>query len=371
MRETLIQRELGIALGLILGLAILGYFFYLVSPGWKETMNWGAIVFEGLFFLFVFLWNLVVLPQWKSAKTLCLGSLLLLVGSFADAYDNFFIQPRWEDWFIENLSLTSGAGLFGLGIWFWVSEKERLLGQLHRERDFEASLIPKLSHDLRVPLSNLIGMTDLVVEDPKFLADHTRRWEYLGIVMRGSKEMNLLIENILETYRMKSGTVRLSPSAVSLAAMLDESVRDFHYQAKNKEISLVKDCPDADLRLMVDKAKVVRIIQNLLANAIKFSPKGGKITLRAGAENGEVAVRVMDEGPGIAPEQMAAILDENPVVARKGAEGYGESFGLGLRVVREFVRLHGGRFWIEPNSPRGAQFCVTLPQRPTQEVERT
>jgi signal transduction histidine kinase len=356
------RRELPVGLGLIAGLAILGFFFAQVSPGWRETRDWGTTAFEGLFFIFIFSWNLAVVPNWRSARTLSLGSLLLLVGSFADAFDNFFLEPRWENSFIENLSLTLGAGLFGVGIWFWVREKERLLEQIQIERDFEASLVPKLSHDLRVPLSNLIGMTGIVEEDPKFLEEPARRQGYLEIIQRGAKEMNLLIDNILETHRMKSGTVKLNPAAVSLAPLLDDALKDFHYKAKAKEIALVKDYPDGKLQLVADQIKIVRIVQNLLANAVKFSPKGGKITLKARVEDGLVAIRVMDEGPGLPPEQASAIVEEKVSPAGK-AMASGDSFGLGLKVVREFVRLHGGRFWIEPNSPTGAQFCFTLPER--------
>lgn len=361
---TMAQKRLSIVAGLIVGLAALGYFFSRVSPGRMETMNWAAIVFEGLFFLFIFLWNLAVLPHWKSSKTLCLGSLLLLVGSFADVYDNFFIEPRWEDWFIENLSLTSGAGLFGLGIWFWVKEKEHLLDQLQKERDFEASLIPKLSHDLRVPLTNLCGMSSLVEEDPQFLEEPARRREFLEVVMRGAKEMCLLIDNILESHRLKSGTVELKLSAVSLVPLLDETCKDFYYQTRRKEITIVNDCPDKKLTLEADRVKVMRIIQNLLANAIKFSPKGGKIALHTKTNNGEITIRVVDEGPGIQADQVPAIVQESSLPKKTESEREEKGFGIGLKVVREFVHLHGGRFWIEPNSPKGAQFCFTLPRRP-------
>jgi signal transduction histidine kinase len=356
------RKEPAIAFGLLFGLAILGYLFYWASPGWKDNIVWRSVFFEGLLFLFVFLWNLAILPRWRSARTLCVGSILFLIGALADLCDNFFQQPRWQDWIVEDLFLALGAGLMALGIFFWVREKDRLLAQLKKERDFEASLMPKLSHDLRVPLSNLLGMTDLVVEDPKFLEDRARRWEYLEVVMRGSKEMNLLIENILETHRMKSGTITLSPQELSVASLLDESLRDFQYQAKKKELSLVKDCPGPDFALVADGPKVVRIIQNLLANAVKFSPKGGTITVKADGENGKVTVRVVDQGPGMTPEQIGALVDESAAAAGQGAPGSGDSFGLGLKVVREFVRLHGGRLWIEPNSPSGTQVCFSLPQ---------
>ena len=276
------QKRFSIIAGLMVGLTALGYFFFRLSPGRMETVNWAAVVFEGIFFLFIFLWNLAVLPHWKSSKMLCLGSLLLLVGSFADVYDNFFIEPRWEDWFIENLSLSLGAGLFGLGIWFWVEEKEHLLEQLQKERDFEAALIPKLSHDLRAPLTNLFGMTSLAEEDPKFLDEPKRRQEYVEVMWRGAKEMCLLIDNILESHRLKSGTVELKPGTISLGALLDEACKDFYYQTKKKEITLLKDCSDGALTFEADQAKVMRIVQNLLANAIRFSPQRGQITLGKG-----------------------------------------------------------------------------------------
>lgn len=348
-------------LELLVGLTVLGCFLYWVSPGWKPTADWRAIVFEALLFLFVLVWNVAVLPHWRSAKALCLGSLLLLVGSFTDINDEFFIQPRWVDWFIEDPSQALGAGLIGLGIWIWVREKERLSSQLQWERDFEASLIPKLSHDLRVPLNNLGGMASLADEDSKFLADPTWVREYHGFVLRGTKEMNLLIENILESYRLKSGTVTLKPSPVSLVPLLDEACRDFHYQANKKEIAIVKDGPSEELALEADPVKVTRIVQNLLSNAIKFSPKGGKVTLKARRENGEITVRVIDEGPGIPADQISMLTQEAASPTRNKPHGDDKSYGIGLKVVREFVALHGGRFWVEPNSPTGAQFCFALP----------
>ena len=357
------EKRFPVISGLIIGLCGLGYFLYWVSPGWKESIDWRGIVFEALFLLFVFSWNLAVLPHWKSTKTLCLGSLLFLVSSFADVHDEFFIQPFWVNFGIKDSTRAFGAGLIALGIWFWVREKERLLDQLQKERDFEASLIPKLSHDLRVPLTNLCGMGSMVEEDPKFLEDPTLRREYLDVVMRGSKEMCLLIDNILESHRLKSGTVELRPSTISLAALLDETCKDFYYQTKKKEITITKDFSVGELSLEADPVKVMRIVQNLLANAIRFSPKGGKITLKAMTENGGITIRVVDQGPGIETDQILTIMEEVSS-KKKEVEGKNKGYGIGLKVVREFVHLHGGRFWIEPNVPNGSQFCFTLPLRP-------
>ncbi|TMA10158.1 MAG: HAMP domain-containing histidine kinase [Deltaproteobacteria bacterium] len=362
------KKPLAIFSALILGLAALGFFLYWVSPGWNATADWRGIVFEALLFLFIFFSNLVVLPHWKSARTLCLGLLLFLIGTFTDVHDEFFIQPRWVNMVIEDPTQAIGAGLIGLGIWYWVKERERLLEQLQKERDFEAALIPKLSHDLRAPLNNLMGMASVADEEPKSLESLAWVREYHGLVWRGAKDMNLLIENILENYRLKSGTVALKPSPVSLLPLLDEACQDFHYQARKKEITLVKDGPFEDLVLEADGVKVTRIVQNLLGNAIKFSPKGGKVILRAKPGNGEITVQVIDEGPGIPAEQVSMLTQEVPTALRNETGGENKGYGIGLKVVKEFVHLHGGRFWVEPNSPQGSQFCFTLPLRQTHGV---
>jgi len=363
------KKPLVIFFALTLGLTALGFFLYWASPGW-HSIDWSVAVFAALLCLFSFFWTLAVLPHWKTTKTLCLGSLLFLVGTFADVHDEFFIQPRWINDFIENPAEAFGAGLMALGIWFLVKEKERLLDQLQQERDFEASLIPKLSHDLRAPLNYLVGMASLADEDPKFLENPTWVQEYHSLVWRGTKEMNLLIENILESYRLKSGTATLMPSTVFLVPLLDEACQDFHYQAKRKEITLVKDGPSEELVLEADQVKVTRIVQNLLGNAIKFSPKGSRIILKAKRVNGEVAVRVIDEGPGIPAEQISMIMQDVPTTVRKETDRENRGYGIGLKVVKEFVHLHGGRFWIEPNAPTGSQFCFTLPLRQTHGAER-
>jgi hypothetical protein len=102
LNVSLARKELGIAVALMVALAALGYLFYSASPGWREHTDWQPVAIEGLLFVFVFIWSLAILPQWQSAKLLCVGSLLFLVGSFADFSDNFFIQPRWGDWLIED-----------------------------------------------------------------------------------------------------------------------------------------------------------------------------------------------------------------------------------------------------------------------------
>jgi signal transduction histidine kinase len=229
---------------------------------------------------------------------------------------------------------------------------------------YESCYLREMRHFFDAALGNAaFTMTSVAEDDPQFLENPARRREFLEVMMRGAKEMCLLIDNILESHRLKSGAVELKLSSVSLVPLLDETCKDFYYQTRRKEITIVRDGPDQGLMLEADRAKVMRIVQNLLANAIKFSPRGGKIVLNTRSNNGEVTIRVMDEGQGIEADQIPMIMQDSPAIKKAGADGEDKSYGIGLKVVREFVYLHGGRFWVEPNSPKGAQFCFTLPLR--------
>ena len=361
MKLTPIEKEhLCTVGGLLIGLIAVGSFFYAVSPGPVLKTSWLDVIFEGLFFLFVCLWNVAILPHWQSSKTLCLGSLFLLVGSYADFFDNFFIEPAWENAGIENLLLTSGAGLFALGMWFWATEKEGLLEQLRKDRDLEKALVPKLSHDLRIPLRNVSDAARRLDEEQDVAANAKRR-EALDAIHKGLKEINLQLENMVEAHWLKSGSARLKPTIFGIVKVLDETTDDFRYQAEERAVTIVKQCVAGEISFMADRLKVRRIVENLLDNAIKFCAPYGKVILEATATPAEITVRVIDEGPGISQEQMHMITQGSASTFGRSIDEDHTNTGLGLSVVGDFVQLHGGRFWVEANHPSGAQFCFALP----------
>ena len=356
----LTKEQLYSVIGLLVGLIVLSGFFYWVSPGPVDKMNWPTIISEALFFLFILFWNVVILPHGKSSKTLCLGSLLLMVGSYTDVFDNFMIQPRWEDWGVQNLSLALGAGLFGLGLWYWDAEKDELMQQLQKDRDFEKAVVPKLSHDLRIPLRNVRDAAQWLEQDPQVAVGAKSR-QALDTIQKALRELNLQLENIVEAHWLKAGSAKLRPTIFGIAQLFDETSAEFRYQAEQRSVTIVKHCAGGEISLMGDRLKVRRIVQNLLDNAIKFCAAHGKVTLDAAATPGEITVRVIDEGPGIPPDQMLQITQGSLRNFGRGRDEDHESAGIGLSIVRDFVQLHGGRFWVESNSPSGAQFCIALP----------
>ena len=355
---TITKEQLYTLIGSLIGVSVLSGLFYWTSPGPVKSMYWGGMILEGLFFLFILFWNVVILPHGKSSKTLCLGSLLLVVGSYADFFDNFFIQPRWEDWGIQNLSLALGAALFGLGLWHWDEEKEGLLEQLKRDRDLEKAVVPKLSHDLRIPLRNVSDAAQRLEQDPDISSVPASR-AALDAIQKGVREVRLQMENIVDAHWLKSGAAKLRPTIFGIAQLMNETSDEFRYQAEEKSIAIVKQCAAGEISVLADRLKVRRIVQNLLDNAIKFCGANRKVTLDASADADQLTLRVIDEGPGISQDLMLKITQGSALTFGRGKDQ--ESAGIGLGIVREFVQLHGGRFWVEPNSPTGAQFCIALP----------
>ena len=347
-------------IGLLVGLTVLSGFYYGVSPGMIKVKNWPTITTEVLFFIFVFFWNVIILAHGKTSKTLCVGSVLLLIASYTDVFDNFMIQPRWEDWGVQNLSLALGAAVFALGLWYWDKEKEALLEQVQKARDLEKAVVPKLSHDLRIPLRNVSDAVQRLEQDSDVSSIPASR-AALDAIQKGVREVHLQMENIVEAHWLKSGSAKLRPTIFGIAQLIDETANEFRYQAEAKSIAIAKQCAGGEISIMADRLKVRRIVQNLLDNAIKFCPANRTVTLDASATADRLTLRVIDEGPGIAQDQMLQIAQGTTLTVGRGKDQDQESAGLGLTIVRDFVQMHGGRFWVEANSPTGAQFCIALP----------
>jgi signal transduction histidine kinase len=356
----LTKEHLYSVIALIVGLIVLSGFFYWVSPGMIKVKSWPTITTEVLFFIFIFFWNAIILAHGKTSKTLCVGSVLLLIASYTDVFDNFMIQPRWEDWGVQNLSLALGAAVFALGLWYWDEEKEALLDQLKRDRDLEKAVVPKLSHDLRIPLRSVSDAVGRLEQDPDVSSVPASR-AALDAIQKGVREVRLQMENIVEAHWLKSGSAKLRPTIFGIAQLINETSDEFRYQAEEKSIAIVKQCTAGEISVMADRLKVRRIVQNLLDNAIKFCPANRTVTLDASADAERLTLRVIDEGPGISQDLMLKITQGSALTVGRGKDQDQESAGLGLSIVRDFVQMHGGRFWVEPNSPTGAQFCIALP----------
>ena len=240
---------------------------------------------------------------------------------------------------------------------------------LHRARTYDAELDKRrhaellaqaredvlgvVAHDLRNPL-NLIQMTaELMIDEVLPLA---KRKEMLDIALRAAKQMNRLIDDLLDTVRLQAGRLSLDVEEVSVEAIMKQAEETYRPLAQRRHLHFETAAQDGAM-VRADPARVSQIVGNLIGNAIKFSREDGSVKLRAKSEDKQVVFQVVDDGPGIPPDNMSHLFD-NFWQARKNDR---RGVGLGLAIVKELVEAHGGKIWVESQVDHGSTFSFSLP----------
>ena len=241
---------------------------------------------------------------------------------------------------------------------------------LHRARSYDAAqeqrrraeltanaraeVLGVVAHDLRNPLSLIVTTTELLQEED---LDPEQRRQVLDIARRAGKQMNRLIEDLLDTVQLESGRLSLDVEDVDVATLFRQTEETFSPLAARQKISLVRIPPEPRLRVRADAFRLSQAMGNLLGNAIKFTPEGGKVEFRADREGGEVVFSVCDTGPGIPPEQMKYLFEQFWQARKNDKRGV----GLGLTIVKGIVEAHGGRIWCQSTPGSGSTFFFALP----------
>ena len=219
-----------------------------------------------------------------------------------------------------------------------------------------ARLIRVVAHDLRNPIGAISSIAGMKAAD-SVLPDKEKEW--IRLIDTSGKRCLQLINELLETdFGIREETLHKEP--VDPSVLMQQTVLLLAYRASEKQQRLI--AADAKLPLIqADKEKLARVLDNLVVNAIKFSPENTSIELRAETRPKELVISVNDSGLGI-PKDMASLLFEPFVnsVRRKGTAGE-QSFGLGLYICRQIVEAHGGRIWLESEPGKGSIFFISLP----------
>jgi len=217
-----------------------------------------------------------------------------------------------------------------------------------------------VAHDLRTPLTCIRTYAELIQmyvdQPPEVYA------EFLQIIAEESDRLATLINNFLDLARLEAGTLTYEFEPVSLAEIVTHFRNVYQAEAKTRSVQFTVDLP-ADLPpLMADRVRLEQVLANLLSNAFKFTPEGGRIHLavRWDAATQMVWVTLTDSGPGVPPSERERIFEkftqiEAPPYRDKAGTG------LGLPIAREIVHRHGGRLWVEDAPEGGARFVLTLP----------
>ncbi len=183
--------------------------------------------------------------------------------------------------------------------------------------------------------------------------------ELLVIAQGGCERLIRLINDILDLSKIEAGRMQLRLQRMSLLDSVQRSVRTIKGYADGFQVKLHIDCSQPIPDVLGDRDRVDQVITNLLGNAVKFSPENGTVTVALGCAPGAVECRVIDDGPGIPPDQLARIFGKFEQVVGQGKRRGGT--GLGLAIAQALVHEHGGRIWVESDLGRGSQFVFTLP----------
>jgi PAS domain S-box-containing protein len=235
-------------------------------------------------------------------------------------------------------------------------ENARLYGlaqQANRARD---EVLGVVSHDLRNPIS-AIAMCVRVLEEnaPEDAAD---RAELLRTIRESAEWANRLIQDLLDVASIERGQLSLQLQEQDPARMVLQALHMFELEAQQHEITLTANVPTNLPLVNADSVRVIQVLGNLLRNAIKFTPQGGRITVSAEDRDGKLVLSVRDTGSGIADENLARIFDRY----WQSADGsHARGTGLGLSIAKGIVEAHGGRIWVDSTPGEGSTFAFTLP----------
>jgi two-component system phosphate regulon sensor histidine kinase PhoR len=170
--------------------------------------------------------------------------------------------------------------------------------------------------------------------------------------------MTQLVQELLELSKIESGRVPLERDHISPGEMIRPAVERMRIQAERSGLSLTVECPDDLPAVNVDRSRMEQVLVNLIHNAIKFTPPGGSIQVRAWAQDRDVVLAIADTGMGIADEDLQRIF-ERFYKADRARSGGGT--GLGLSIARHLVESHGGRIWAESEVGKGSTFFISIP----------
>jgi len=215
-------------------------------------------------------------------------------------------------------------------------------------------LVANVSHELRTPIAALRAVLENLVDgvgraDPPALEGMLRQVERLG----------RLAEQLLELSRLEAGAVTLDRRPVRLADLAHEAVQDARLRGAAADLAV--HVAPVDLAVDGDPERLYEVVANLLANAVRFSPPGGRVEVWGRRADGRAVLEVCDQGPGIPADQRDLVF-QRFARADPGRPSAGGGAGLGLAIVAEIVQLHGGTVRAEPASPTGCRMVVTLPE---------
>jgi len=228
--------------------------------------------------------------------------------------------------------------------------------KLHEVDEMKSKFFANLSHEFRTPLTLIFGPAKDIIEN----CDDKKAMQSAGIIKRNARRLYDLVNQLLDLSKLEAGKMKLEASEQNIVPLLKGYVLSFSSLAERKNITLSFNTIEENLNVYIDKDKVERIINNLLSNAFKFTPEGGKIDFTVEKLIEEVEIRIADNGIGIAKDRIDKIFDRFYQVDGSHTREQ-EGTGIGLALTKELVELHKGKIEIESEYGKGTTLKILLP----------
>ena len=217
-----------------------------------------------------------------------------------------------------------------------------------------------MSHELRTPLNAVIGFSEMIVQEDVLMVDAARRKEYAQLINDSGQHLLSVVNGILDMSKMESGNFEISPEPFAPRAALLNCCNLLALKARDNAIDLVSRAPEDLPDMTGDPRAFKQIVLNLVSNAIKFTERGGRVTVSATVEGSRLMLRVTDNGVGIAADDLKRIGDPF-FQAGKTYQRRHEGTGLGLSIVKSLVELHAGEIIVQSKIDEGTTVSVALP----------
>jgi len=279
-----------------------------------------------------------------------------------------------EKQFLQAMSRQIGLALENARLY---SETVEVNQELRKEVDERkraeqtlADFTAMVAHDLRSPLSNLVSIAESI-RDGIFGPVNELQQKWLWKIQESSKSLISHISDFLDNSKIDAGEFQLAKSPVEIRSLINDTLVEYSIEAAKRGIELKTDISDYLPPLLLDSRRIMQVLENLLSNALKFTPAGGRIEVAVrNPGNSEILLWVKDSGLGIPPDELVLIFDKY----KQGGGGQQSSHkgtGLGLAICKKILEAHGGRIWVESELGHGCTFYIALPLQSKETSEIT
>ncbi|MGB0388478.1 MAG: ATP-binding protein [Ardenticatenaceae bacterium] len=291
-------------------------------------------------------------------------TIVMLTGA-SDVKSAMMAVQEGADGYIEkkDISLGRDQNEFLYALQQAVERRAGQVAQMQLET-IKADFYAKVTHDLRNPTSTIHLALQMLLEDGLLGTLNPEQLRVMGVIKKATDSLNSLIDDYLDFAKIDAGYLRLELSKSVLLYIVESSIRMAEVQARAKQQTLRFEPSSEEISAIVDSKRLKQVFDNLISNAIKYTPRGGEISVSLYQNKAHAIFQVKDTGYGIPPEQLKALFTKYHRIPGQATRGVRGS-GLGLLIVKEIVSAHNGHVYVDSEGQnKGSTFTVQIPLRP-------